>query len=295
MSRVEDVLRDMAAAVSDTAEHAMATALAATDVARKSKALRALVAATEGAAAAGSEGESESEGGSESGTDAEEDRKGEGEERAAEAEAAEAEAEEEAEKEAAVLESLAQASPAVLRRISNARSLRKLAGEIGEMQSKMRRLASSSPQLLQSVSVLEKEALFQQLAEVLRAAEAPVLRRWYREAGRGEEAEQAAEELEEHLAGWLCLARRRVAFLFHAADLRGLPVPSSLEARLLRQAALVDFELTAHLVRSLLLLRVPLFAPRAVSRPGGKLAELMRECDAAVESLNPHSSTPPPS
>ena len=292
MSRVEDVLRDMAAAVSDTAEHAMATALAATDVARKSKALRALVAATEGAAAAGSEGESESEGGSESDTDAEEDRKGEGEERAAEAEA---EAEEEAEKEAAVLESLAQASPAVLRRISNARSLRKLAGEIGEMQSKMRRLASSSPQLLQSVSVLEKEALFQQLAEVLRAAEAPVLRRWYREAGRGEEAEQAAEELEEHLAGWLCLARRRVAFLFHAADLRGLPVPSSLEARLLRQAALVDFELTAHLVRSLLLLRVPLFAPRAVSRPGGKLAELMRECDAAVESLNPHSSTPPPS
>uniref|UniRef100_A0A7S3WEX7 Uncharacterized protein n=2 Tax=Emiliania huxleyi TaxID=2903 RepID=A0A7S3WEX7_EMIHU len=293
MSRVEDVLRDMAAAVSDTAEHAMATALAATDVARKSKALRALVAATEGAAAAGSEGESESEGASESDTDAEEDRKGEGEERAAEAE--EAEAEEEAEKEAAVLESLAQASPAVLRRISNARSLRKLAGEIGEMQSKMRRLASSSPQLLQSVSVLEKEALFQQLAEVLRAAEAPVLRRWYREAGRGEEAEQAAEELEEHLAGWLCLARRRVAFLFHAADLRGLPVPSSLEARLLRQAALVDFELTAHLVRSLLLLRVPLFAPRAVSRPGGKLAELMRECDAAVESLNPHSSTPPPS
>ena len=142
--------------------------------------------------------------------------------------------------------------------------------------------------------MLEKEALFQQLAEVLRAAEAPVLRRWYREAGRGEEAEQAAEELEEHLAGWLCLARRRVAFLFHAADLRGLPVPSSLEARLLRQAALVDFELTAHLVRSLLLLRVPLFAPRAVSRPGGKLAELMRECDAAVESLNPHSSTPPP-
>jgi len=292
MSRVEDVLRDMAAAVSDTAEHAMATALAATDVARKSKALRALVAATEGAAAAGSEGESESEGASESDTDAEEDRKGEGEERAAEAEA---EAVEEAEKEAAVLESLAQASPAVLRRISNARSLRKLAGEIGEMQSKMRRLASSSPQLLQSVSVLEKEALFQQLAEVLRAAEAPVLRRWYREAGRGEEAEQAAEELEEHLAGWLCLARRRVAFLFHAADLRGLPVPSSLEARLLRQAALVDFELTAHLVRSLLLLRVPLFAPRAVSRPGGKLAELMRECDAAVESLNPHSSTPPPS
>lgn len=62
--------------------------------------------------------------------------------------------------------------------------------------------------------------------QVLRSAEAPILRRWYREAGGG--AEPSAAE-------WAEMVNDRLSFVFLSAEHAALPVPDELAARLLRQ------------------------------------------------------------
>lgn len=166
MARVSEVLGDMAAAVADAAEHAMATATAACDVARKAQGVREMVAAMGGAAA---DNEPQTASDSE-----DEDEASQQARRAAEAECrAEAEARADAEDGGAaahaareVQRAVANAPPAVQKRVSNARWLRKLAVEMHEMQTKMRSLCTSSPQLIPGVGVGQKEELFQMLSEV---------------------------------------------------------------------------------------------------------------------------------
>jgi len=65
------------------------------------------------------------------------------------------------------------------------------------------------------------------LSEVLRSAEAPILRRWYKEAALPS-AVGAADE-------WAALVHERLRFVFHAAEHAALPVPEALAARILRQ------------------------------------------------------------
>ena len=72
----------------------------------------------------------------------------------------------------------------------------------------------------------------------------------------------------------------------------------ALEALIKREDRQVFKALSADEALSLLLEHEFAMAILDVQMPGMngfELAELMRECDAAVESLNPHSSTPPPS
>mmetsp|Transcript_5441 Transcript_5441/g.17106 ORF Transcript_5441/g.17106 Transcript_5441/m.17106 type:complete len:516 (+) Transcript_5441:1147-2694(+) len=279
MARVSEVLGDMAAAVADAAEHAMATATAACDVARKAQGVREMVAAMGGAAA---DNEPQTASDSE-----DEDEASQQARRAAEAECrAEAEARADAEDGGAaahaareVQRAVANAPPAVQKRVSNARWLRKLAVEMHEMQTKMRSLCTSSPQLIPGVGVGQKEELFQMLSEVLRSAEAPILRRWYREAGGG--AEPSAAE-------WAEMVNDRLSFVFLSAEHAALPVPDELAARLLRQAALVDFDLTSDLLRTQLLQRVLLFAPAAATQAGGPLTTLPAKFDAALAALAKH-------
>jgi hypothetical protein len=54
------------------------------------------------------------------------------------------------------------------------------------------------------------------------------------------------------------------------------------------QAALVDFELTSSMLRTQLLQRVLLFAPPAATRPGGPLASLPAQFEAALAALARH-------
>jgi len=57
------------------------------------------------------------------------------------------------------------------------------------------------------------------------------------------------------------------------------------------QAALVDFDLTAHLLRTQLLQRVLLFAPPDATRAGGLLAPLSEKFEAALKALVPEAAT----
>jgi hypothetical protein len=100
---------------------------------------------------------------------------------------------------------------------------------------------------------------------------------------------------------WVGFVTKQLRFLFHAADSSNLPVPSALEARLLRQASLIDGELTAQMLRAQLVQRVLLFAPegerlahdrlrmRPPQRP--QIVALTEKLEAAVKQLT--AVTPP--
>ena len=69
-----------------------------------------------------------------------------------------------------------------------------------------------------------------------------------------------------------------------------LPAPSALGARLLRQAAMVDLDLTVDTLRAQLFDRVVLFAPFAATRDAtapeaAALRRLQRRVDAATGAL----------
>ena len=198
--------------------------------------------------------------------------------------------------------------------------------ELREKQEKLRELVSAVPELLPGVTVSQKEATFQQLAELLAAAEQPIALRWYQagkkasaaggavEGGEGSptaaagagaeavaDATVAGGPLDAALDEWVGFVTKQLRFLFHAADSSNLPVPSALEARLLRQASLIDGELTAQMLRAQLVQRVLLFAPegerlahdrlrmRPPQRP--QIVALTEKLEAAVKQLT--AVTPP--
>ena len=196
--------------------------------------------------------------------------------------------------------------------------------ELREKQEKLRELVSAVPELLPGVTVSQKEATFQQLAELLAAAEQPIALRWYQagkkasaaggavEGGEGSPTAAAGAEAvaDATVAGgppdaaldeWVGFVTKQLRFLFHAADSSNLPVPSALEARLLRQASLIDGELTAQMLRAQLVQRVLLFAPegerlahdrlrmRPPQRP--QIVALTEKLEAAVKQLT--AVTPP--
>ena len=249
MSRVADVLSEMASCVGEAAERAMSTAVSVEAMHRQAKLV------TEMAAKAGSKDDqvmSSSE--SESSDDDDEDLK----EAKRAAKEAEAKRREEAAAKAAK-EQEEQGDPeahlgaGAKQRLANVRMLRKLSAEVRESQEKLRQLVSAAPQLMPGVSIGQKEEIFQQLAELLAAAEQPIARRWYESTPRSagdaptgrreaagwaaaaaEEAEAAADE--EEAQKWVDFVCGQLEFVLHAADASELPVPSSLGARLLRQA-----------------------------------------------------------
>ena len=198
--------------------------------------------------------------------------------------------------------------------------------ELREKQEKLRELVSAVPELLPGVTVSQKEATFQQLAELLAAAEQPIALRWYQagkkasaaggavEGGEGSptaaagagaeavaDATVAGGPPDAALDEWVGFVTKQLRFLFHAADSSNLPVPSALEARLLRQASLIDGELTAQMLRAQLVQRVLLFAPegerlahdrlrmRPPQRP--QIVALTEKLEAAVKQLT--AVTPP--
>ena len=202
--------------------------------------------------------------------------------------------------------------------------------ELREKQEKLRELVSAVPELLPGVTVSQKEATFQQLSELLAAAEQPIALRWYQAGkkasaaggavGGGEgspstaptasavavaeavsDAPVAGGPPDAALDEWVGFVTKQLRFLFHAADSSNLPVPSALEARLLRQASLIDGELTAQMLRAQLVQRVLLFAPegerlahdrlrmRPPQRP--QIVALTEKLEAAVKQLT--AVTPP--
>ena len=99
---------------------------------------------------------------------------------------------------------------------------------------------------------------------------------------------------------WVGFVTKQLQFLFHAADSSSLPVPSALESRLLRQASLIDGELTAQMLRAQLVQRVLLFVPEgerlAHDRlrrhpPCPQIVALTEKLEAAVKQLT--AVTPP--
>jgi len=207
--------------------------------------------------------------------------------------------------------------PAAKQRLANVRLLRKLVSELRDSQAKLRELVSAVPTLLPGVTVAQKEAVFQQLAELLAAAEQPIAQRWYESGPRrdasnsraaapsfaaddadaatdtADAADAADADASAALEQWAAFVAGQLQFLFHAADAATLPVPASLEARLLRQAALIDGELTAQMLRTQLLQRVLLFAPETAAGSGGyttrsqrpQLVELTSQLETAVGKL----------
>jgi len=183
---------------------------------------------------------------------------------------------------------------AAKQRLANARMLRKLSAEVRESQEKLRQLVTAAPQLLPGVSVNQKEELFEQLAELLAAAEQPISKRWFERQQRGADGAGAAAttdaDVDVEVAAWASFVCVQLEFVFHASDASSLPVPSSLGARILRQAVLVDAELTGSMLRTQLVQRVMLFAPGASAAAGfraqhPRMGELGERLEKAVGML----------
>jgi len=278
MCRVADVLSEMATAVGEAAERAMSTAVAVEAMHRSAaQAGQTAREAQSKQQAAASEASSSSSGSDDSEDEDVKKATAEAKRKAAEEEAkrkADEEAAKEAEEETSNPE--AHLGPGAKTRLANVRLLRKLLAELRDSQAKLRELVSAVPQLLPGVTVAQKESVFQQLAELLAAAEQPIAQRWYESGPRKREAEpsappavamaeppnrSASADAGTALDEWVAFVTQELAFVFHAADVTALPVPASLEARLLRQAALIDGELTKQMLHSQLLQRVMLFAP----------------------------------
>ena len=300
MARVADVLAEMATAVGVAAEHAMSTAVAVEAMHRQSKLVSEL---SEGAEAkdddpSSSSGES---------SDEDEDVK------AAAAAAKKAAAEEEARrKEAEAAEQQdkdngedleANLRPEVKARLANARLLRKLSAEVREAQVKLRELVVHAPHLVPGVTVTQKEEMFQQLADLLAAAEQPIAQRWYEAGPPSERAELSAEtaavadaEEQRRIDEWVGFVHTSLDFLFHAADVTTLPVPASLGARLLRASALVDAELVRLFVHAPLTparhqsAALPLPLHLRSGRPGAGIDTLDTACCGRADG--PHGAYP---
>ena len=137
------------------------------------------------------------------------------------------------------------------------------------------------------MTVREKETLFQQLVDLLAAAEQPVTRRWYestwREGQQSRDAQQGREAAAAAVDEWCGFVGLHLDFIFHAADTTTLPVPTSLQTRVLRQCALIDSELTKQLCAAVLQ-RVLLFAPESASRDP-QLQQLRAKFDGAIGRL----------
>ena len=290
MTRVADVLAEMAAAVGEAAEHAMSAAVAVEAMHRQSTLVSELASA---AAPKPDEAPSSSDGSSSD--DEEEDvKKAAAEAKKKADEEAEARRQREAAKAEAEREQVdpyeASLGPAAKERLQNARLLRKLSAEVRESQQKLREIVCAAPQLLPGVSVAQKEDLFQQLAEVLASLEQPIAQRWY-ESGPAADGDALGGDDDALLDSWVVFVSSKLAVLFHAADAATLPVPASLGARVLRQAALVDSELTAQMLRSQLLQRVMLFAPEVGGGAIGwrqqrpQLRELSKRLESAAAQL----------
>ena len=178
------------------------------------------------------------------------------------------------------------ASAAVKRRLENARWLAKLSVELCASQEELKRLVGGAPQLIPAVSVAAKEEVFDLLGECLAAAEAPIARHWYENLGGAQEGGADWVQLE----AWESLVESELEFVFAAAETSLLPAPSALGARLLRQAAMVDLDLTVDTLRAQLFDRVVLFAPFAATRDAtapeaAALRRLQRRFDAATGAL----------
>lgn len=298
MNRVADVLDEMAHCVGEAAERAMSTAVSVEAMHRQAR-----IVGEVAVAAARKEEAADVSSSDESSDDEDEDLK---EARRAAKEAEAKRREEEAAK--AAKESDEQQNPedrlgaGAKTRLANVRMLRKLSAEVSESQAKLRQLVTAAPQLIPGVSVSQKEELFQQLAELLAVAEQPIARRWYEaasaddavptvEAGDPRAAEEAGRAADVEAQQWVIFVCEQLEFVFHAADTTALPVPASLGARLLRQAVLVDTELTASMLRSQLLNRVMLFAPERTRGGCGaceqrpQLTQLSSKLEAAVVAL----------
>jgi len=288
MCRVGDVLQEMASAVGEAAERAMSTAVAVEAMHQQAKIVR------EFAASACKKDEavvSSSESSDDEDDEVKEMRKAakEAEAKRREEEAAKAakEAEEQGDPEANL-------GAAAKQRLANARMLRKLSAEVRESQEKLRQLVTAAPQLLPGVSVNQKEELFEQLAELLAAAEQPISKRWFERQQRGADGAGAAAttdaDVDVEVAAWASFVCVQLEFVFHASDASSLPVPSSLGARILRQAVLVDAELTGSMLRTQLVQRVMLFAPGASAAAGfraqhPRMGELGERLEKAVGML----------
>ena len=255
MRRVAEVLADIRAAVGEAAEHAMSTAVAVAEMKRKGELVKELSATAE-------EHEPAADGDGDGGA-AKEDGGGE-----------------------AAAEEEGGASAAVKRRLENARWLAKLSVELCASQEELKRLVGGAPQLIPAVSVAAKEEVFDLLGECLAAAEAPIARHWYENLGGAQEGGADWVQLE----AWESLVESELEFVFAAAEPSLLPAPSALGARLLRQAAMVDLDLTLDTLRAQLFDRVVLFAPFAATRDAtapeaAALRRLQRRFDAATGAL----------
>ena len=175
-----------------------------------------------------------------------------------------------------------------------------------DSQGQIIKLVSQAPQLLPPVSVPKKEAVFEQLVQLLARALRPVERQWYEgqcaapPAAAAAEAERdggAAPGVAAPAAGgaqigeWAAFVRKELQFVYHAAEPLRLPVPSSRSARLVRLAAFVDLELCARLLRTQLLHKVLLFVPDVTAADPlchPALVELKEGIEGAIRKLGKH-------
>eukprot|EP00928_Gymnodinium_smaydae_P099429 TRINITY_DN947_c0_g1_i1.p1 TRINITY_DN947_c0_g1~~TRINITY_DN947_c0_g1_i1.p1 ORF type:complete len:1435 (+),score=409.45 TRINITY_DN947_c0_g1_i1:105-4307(+) len=160
------------------------------------------------------------------------------------------------------------------RRATNRRLLRKLNDEVLTLQREMRGLVESSPQLLQEVSVGQKEAIFSLVAELIqrrrrevsRAASLDASSRFRSDRDRDASATSAAGG---QAAAWLAALEAAHGTLRSAGDWERVARPD-FEARLLRVAALLDATLLRRQLREDLLETCLAIRPEGVTADAGR-------------------------
>jgi len=133
-------------------------------------------------------------------------------------------------------------TPHAMERMKRAQAVRNLAKDIYEMQIQIEEAVRLSPGLIPFVTIQEKENIFQLFSDVLSYARAPLEAAWRIQGSKANTTERP----------WVEWVASTMDFVFHAAQPRLLPTPSSLEARLLREVAFIDSSLTIEILRDCL-------------------------------------------
>jgi uncharacterized protein YoxC len=120
--------------------------------------------------------------------------------------------------------------------------MQKLNGEVVLLQQELRNLVNQDPGLIPAVSASQKEHLFTVVAELLAQAHKAVSRVWYEQWTAESPSDMQKEE------DFVKLVETSLSFIFSASSWEQVAVPS-IEARLIRLAALLDSQLLCTMLQ----------------------------------------------
>eukprot|EP00466_Bigelowiella_natans_P008787 jgi/Bigna1/77470/fgenesh1_pg.48_\ len=141
-----------------------------------------------------------------------------------------------------------------LHRLKNQQRLNQLNGELLEIQHKIKTMITCRPEIMSRVSVNEKERLFRLVEEIIGNAMGSVSQAWLDARMDGQKAKN-----------WTATVDAILELVENGTSFSAFAVPRSMEARLLRQAALVDVKALTNILDKQLKPHILTFKPKETS------------------------------